>query len=162
MIRVGFGCDVHPFDKTKPLFLGGVFFPSAVGLKGHSDADVVLHALCDSLLGAAAMGDIGEHFPDTDMVYKGKESSFFLDRVVALLKTEGFSIGNIDITILAEKPKILKHRKNIRNSIAEICGVDLNQVSVKATTTERLGFVGREEGIMACAVSTINSGGSNV
>ncbi len=162
MIRVGFGCDVHPFDETKPLFLGGVFFPSSVGLKGHSDADVVLHALCDSLLGAVAMGDIGEHFPDTDARYKNKESSFFLQKVVQLLRNDGFSIVNIDITILAEKPKIMEQKKNIRVSISKICDIDLNQVSVKATTTEKLGFVGREEGIMACAVSTITSGGGNV
>jgi 2-C-methyl-D-erythritol 2,4-cyclodiphosphate synthase len=139
------------------LYLGGIFFPSQPGLKGHSDADVVLHAVCDSLLGAAGLGDIGEHFPDTDKAYKEMQSSFFLKKVVELLADNGYMVGNIDVMVLAEKPKINPHKPKMREIIARICGVEQRQISLKATTTERLGFVGREEGIAAYCVALIKN-----
>ena len=154
-MRIGFGCDVHPFDEEKKLYLGGVNIPNSPGLNGHSDADVLLHAVCDALLGAAGLGDIGEHFPDTDMQYKNKESVFFLKSVVDILKTKCYQIGNIDIMLLAEKPKILSYKPKMRSIIADVCEVDTNCINIKASTAERLGFVGRGEGILAYAVALI-------
>lgn len=158
-MRVGFGCDIHPFDPEKPLYLGGVFFPSEPGLKGHSDADVILHAVCDALLGAAGLGDIGEHFPDSDQAYKGRRSTFFLEKVIALLEKNRYKVGNIDIMILAEKPKIAIHKNAMKSIIAGVCNISETQVNIKATTTEKLGFVGREEGIVAYSVATIKTTG---
>ncbi|RJP56284.1 MAG: 2-C-methyl-D-erythritol 2,4-cyclodiphosphate synthase [Candidatus Auribacter fodinae] len=154
-MRVGFGCDIHPFDETKKLYLGGVYIPGAIGLKGHSDADVVLHAVCDSLLGAAALGDIGEHFPDTNAVYKDRRSTFFLETVVNLLHDKGFMVNNIDIMILAEKPKVNAYKQEMREIVAQLCHITPSCIGVKATTAEQMGFVGRGEGIVAYAVSTI-------
>lgn len=154
-MRIGFGCDIHPFDATKQLYLGGVHIPGSIGLKGHSDADVVLHAVCDSLLGAAALGDIGEHFPDTNAAYKNRRSTFFLEAVVNLLDDNGFIVNNIDVMILAEKPKINTHKQDMRQIIAQLCHVTPSSVCIKATTAEQMGFVGRGEGIVAYAVSTI-------
>ncbi|MDX9702738.1 MAG: 2-C-methyl-D-erythritol 2,4-cyclodiphosphate synthase [Candidatus Auribacterota bacterium] len=156
-MRVGMGCDIHPFDPSSKLFLGGVFFPSCSGLKGHSDADVVLHAVCDAILGAAGLGDIGEHFPDTDAAYKGKESIFFLEKVIQLVRQKGFYVGNIDITILAEIPKISPRKQEMRNIIASVCEIDPDRVNIKATTTEKLGAIGRSEGIATYAVATLES-----
>ncbi len=156
-MRVGFGCDIHPFDPETKLFLGGVFFPNCAGLKGHSDADVVLHAVCDAILGAVGLGDIGEHFPDTDAAYKGKESIFFLEKVMQLVRQKDFSIGNIDITILAEEPKINPRKQEMRAMIAEKCMIETELVNIKATTTEKLGAIGRSEGIAAYAVATLQS-----
>ena len=154
-MRVGFGCDIHPFDPDKPLYLGGVFFPACPGLRAHSDGDVILHAICDALLGAAALGDIGEHFPDTDSAYKNIQSIELLKRVVILLDKAQYRIGNIDIMVLAEKPKINTQKQNIRLAIARTCDIDIQQINLKATTAEKLGFVGREEGIVAYAVALI-------
>lgn len=160
-MRVGLGCDIHPFDPASKLFLGGVFFPGCQGLKGHSDADVVLHAVCDALLGAAGMGDIGEHFPDTDMAYKNKESVFFLENVVALLRDAAFTIGNIDITVLAEQPKLNPRKQEMKRKIASLCSIPEDCVNIKATTTEKLGAIGRSEGIAAYAVAAIVPAGSD-
>lgn len=154
-MRIGFGCDVHPFDEKKDLYLGGVKIPNSPGLKGHSDADVLLHAVCDALLGAAGLGDIGEHFPDTDMQYKNKASVFFLKSIMNILKKNNFKIGNLDIMLLAEKPKILPYKPEMKSIIAGICEVGENCVNIKASTTERLGFVGRGEGITAYAIALI-------
>ena len=154
-MRIGFGCDVHPFDNEKKLYLGGVHIPDSPGLKGHSDADVLLHAVCDALLGAVGLGDIGEHFPDTDMQYKNKESVFFLKSVMNSLKNNNYRVGNIDIMLLAEKPKILSYKPEMRSIIADICEVDENRINIKASTAERLGFVGRGEGILAYAVALV-------
>ncbi len=158
-MRVGFGCDIHPFDVRKPLFLGGVFFPSCCGLKGHSDADVVLHAVCDAILGAASLGDIGEHFPDTDEKYKNIQSVKLLESVLSKIRSKNYEIENIDITVIAEKPKINPQKENMRKIIADSCKITNDQVNIKATTAEKLGFVGREEGIVAYAVATIKCAG---
>ncbi|MCB1195468.1 2-C-methyl-D-erythritol 2,4-cyclodiphosphate synthase [bacterium] len=156
-MRVGFGCDIHPFDANKPLFLGGVFFPSCPGLRAHSDGDVVIHAVCDALLGAAGLGDIGERFPDSDSKYKNIKSVELLNETAAVIHNAGYVIENIDIMVLAEKPKINPEKKNMSMVISRACGIDLNQVNLKATTAEKLGFVGREEGITAYAVALLKS-----
>jgi 2-C-methyl-D-erythritol 2,4-cyclodiphosphate synthase len=153
--RIGTGFDVHALVPDRPCIIGGVHIPHEKGLLGHSDADVLLHAIADALLGAAALGDIGKHFPDTDPAFKGADSRVLLRTVVKRLFEGGFRVGNIDATVMAQRPRLAPHVLAMRQNIAEDCGVALDCVSVKATTTERLGFVGREEGIAAQAVALI-------
>lgn len=154
-IRVGHGYDVHRFAPERKLILGGVEVPYALGLLGHSDADVLVHAVMDALLGAAALGDIGKHFPDTDPAYAGADSMKLLAHVVNLLSEKGFSISNIDATVIAQKPKLAAYIPQMRENIAAVCGIPANRVNVKATTEEKLGFTGRLEGISAHAVCTL-------
>lgn len=151
-MRIGHGFDVHRLVEGRDLILGGVKISHETGLLGHSDADVLLHALCDALLGALAAGDIGKHFPDTDPAFKGADSRELLGRVVALMKAQGYALVNLDATILCQRPKLAPHIEQMCCNIANDCGVDRAQVNVKATTTEKLGFEGREEGISAHAV----------
>lgn len=151
-IRTGFGFDVHRLVPGRELWLGGVRIEHEFGLLGHSDADVLIHAICDALLGAAALRDIGYHFPDTSADYAGIDSKVLLRRTVDLLADRGYAIGNIDATVCAERPKLNPHIERMRACLAEVIGVDVDDVSVKATTTEHLGFTGREEGISAYAV----------
>ena len=157
MIRVGHGYDVHRFSEDRKLILGGIQIPFELGLLGHSDADVLLHAIMDALLGAAALGDIGQHFPDTDERYKGADSMLLLREVCRILRENGYTIGNIDSTVIAQKPKLKDYIPQMRQTIADNCGIDVSQVSVKATTEEKLGFTGRLEGISAHAVCLIDS-----
>ena len=154
-MRIGHGYDVHRFAEDRKLILGGVEIPYEYGLLGHSDADVLLHAIMDALLGAAALGDIGQHFPDTDERYKGADSMLLLREVVSLLHVRGWRIGNIDATVIAQKPKLKEHIPAMRAAIAAACQADISQISVKATTEERLGFTGRLEGVSAHAVALI-------
>lgn len=151
-IRIGHGFDVHAFGGEGPITLGGVKIPYEQGLLAHSDGDVVLHALADALLGALALGDIGHHFPDTDAAYKGIDSRILLRKVFADIQQLGYRIGNIDITVIAQAPKVAPHVLAMRQCIATDVACDLSQVNVKATTTEKLGFVGRKEGIAVEAV----------
>src|SRR5690242_6992021 len=151
-MRIGSGFDVHAFGPGSSIVLGGVRIPHAHGVVAHSDGDVVLHALCDAMLGAAGLGDIGMHFPDTDPVWKGVESRRFVEAVLEMLKVRKYKVGNADITVLAQAPKISPYRIEIRRSVALMRGVSENQVNVKATTTEHLGFIGRQEGLAAQAV----------
>jgi 2-C-methyl-D-erythritol 2,4-cyclodiphosphate synthase len=153
--RIGTGFDVHQLVEGRKLVIGGVTIPYEKGLLGHSDADVLLHAICDALLGAAALGDIGKHFPDTDSAYKGADSRVLLRSVVAKLRERGYVIGNIDSTIIAQAPKMAPHIATMRANIASDCGVPVDCVNVKATTTEKLGFTGRGEGIAVEAISLI-------
>ncbi len=153
--RTGLGYDVHRFAKDRELWLCGVKVPHDEGLLGHSDADVALHSLCDALLGAAAMRDIGYHFPDTDPAYKGADSRVLLRRVVELIREERFMISNVDVTIIAQAPKLISHIPQMIVTLADDLGIDAGRVSVKATTTERLGFTGRKEGIAAMATVLI-------
>lgn len=155
MIRVGFGFDVHRLVEGRELWLGGVLIPHSTGALGHSDADVLLHAVCDALLGAAALGDIGQHFPDTDPKWKGADSKRLLEGVVRLLDAKGWSVGNVDCTLILERPKIMPHVHAMRAAIAPLLKVDVDAVSIKATTSETLGYVGREEGVCAHAVALI-------
>lgn len=155
MMRIGQGFDVHAFCEGRPLIIGGVTIPYEKGLLGHSDADVLLHAVTDALLGAAGEGDIGKHFPDTDPAYKGADSKRLLLDSWKLVEKKGYRLGNIDCTIIAQKPKMLPYIEEMRSVIADIFEVDADQVNVKATTTEKLGFPGREEGIAAQAVVLI-------
>lgn len=155
-IRVGSGFDVHRFAEHRRLVVCGVEIPYEFGLLGHSDADVALHALADALLGAAAMRDIGYHFPDTGAEWEGADSRVLLRKVVELLATNGFVVGNADITIIAQAPKMLPYIEQMRQNIACDLGVDIDRVSVKATTTEKLGFTGRKEGIAAMATALIH------
>lgn len=150
--RIGHGIDVHCFGAGDHVTLGGVNIPHGQGLVAHSDGDVALHALCDAILGALALGDIGKHFPDTDANYRGADSRVLLRHVVTLMKAQGYRLGNADITVLAESPKLAPHILAMRECMAADLQVDVNDVSVKATTTEKLGFVGRGEGIEAHAV----------
>lgn len=154
-MRIGQGYDVHKLTENRDLILCGVKIPYEKGLLGHSDADVALHALSDSLLGAAALGDIGKHFPDTDPKYKGADSRELLRSVVGLIYDSGFFIENADVTITAQRPKLSPYIELMRKNIASDLKIDLNRVSVKATTTEKLGFEGRGEGISALAVSLL-------
>jgi len=154
-IRIGHGFDVHAFAEGRKLIIGGVDIPYDRGLLGHSDADVLLHAICDALLGAAALGDIGKHFPDSDPRYKGIDSRKLLRHVAELLDGRGWKVGNVDATIIAQAPKMAPHIATMREHIAEDIGIAADQVNVKATTTEQLGFTGREEGIAAEAVCLI-------
>lgn len=154
-MRIGHGFDVHAFGDGSNIILGGVTIPYHQGLIAHSDGDVLLHALTDALLGAAALGDIGRHFPDTDMAYRGADSRVLLRQAYALVKNKGYAVGNVDITILAQAPKMAPHIDAMRRNIADDLGVDLDDVNVKATTTEQLGFVGRKEGIAVEAVALL-------
>ena len=155
-MKVGFGYDVHAFAPDRELWLGGIRIPHTQGLMGHSDADVLIHALCDALLGAAAMRDIGYHFPDTKgNEYEGIDSKILLRRVMQMLREKGYELGNCDCTICAQQPKLAPYIEPMRQCLSDVMGVSVNQVSVKATTTEHLGFVGREEGIAAQAVVLI-------
>ncbi len=154
-MRIGHGYDVHRFGEGTFITLGGVRIPHTCGLLAHSDGDVLLHALCDALLGAAALGDIGKHFPDTDPQFKGADSRVLLRHVVAQVRARGWQIGNVDATIIAQSPKMAPHIETMRTSIAEDLEVEMDQVNVKATTTEKLGFVGREEGIAVHAVALL-------
>jgi 2-C-methyl-D-erythritol 2,4-cyclodiphosphate synthase len=155
MYRIGFGYDVHPLGEGRELWLGGVKLEFDKGCVGHSDADVLLHAICDALLGAANLRDIGFHFPNTDPKYKGADSKLLLKEVVALLKEKNYSIGNIDATLSLEAPKINPHIKKMQEILAPIMEVDTDCVSIKATTNEKLGYVGRGEGVNAFAVALI-------
>ncbi|MCR4645264.1 MAG: 2-C-methyl-D-erythritol 2,4-cyclodiphosphate synthase [Oscillospiraceae bacterium] len=154
-MRIGHGYDVHKLVEGRDLILGGVKIPHTLGLLGHSDADVLLHAISDALLGALALGDIGKHFPDTDPAYKGADSLMLLRHVVALVEKEGYVLGNLDATVLAQRPKLRPYIDQMRRNIADACGADISQVSVKATTEEHLGFTGREEGIAAHCVALL-------
>jgi 2-C-methyl-D-erythritol 2,4-cyclodiphosphate synthase len=149
--RIGFGIDFHQLVEGRDLWIGGIKLPHSKGALGHSDADVLLHAICDAMLGAACLGDIGFHFPDTDEAYKNIDSKILLEKTKELIAKAGYQIGNIDATICLEFPKIKPHAPEMRKVIAAILSVDENAVSVKATTSERMGFVGREEGIAAYA-----------
>ena len=151
-MRVGMGYDVHRLTEERKLILGGVEIPWEKGLLGHSDADVLVHAVMDALLGAAALGDIGKHFPDTDPAYKGISSILLLRHVAELLKKNGYAIGNVDATIIAQKPKMAPHILKMRENMAEAMGISVDCLNVKATTEEGLGFTGREEGIAAQAI----------
>ena len=155
-MRIGFGYDVHQFSPDRKLWLGGIEVPSDKGLLGHSDADVLIHALCDALLGAAGLRDIGYHFPDTKgNEYEGIDSKILLRKTIALVRNNGYELGNCDCTVCAQVPKLSPFIPAMQECLAEVMGVSANQVSVKATTTEHLGFVGREEGIAAYAVALI-------
>ncbi|MBM4764965.1 2-C-methyl-D-erythritol 2,4-cyclodiphosphate synthase [Bacillus sp. B15-48] len=152
MFRIGQGFDVHQLVEGRPLIIGGISIPHEKGLLGHSDADVLLHAITDACLGAIGAGDIGKHFPDTDPKFKDVDSSKLLKNVFELVKKDGYQLVNIDCTIIAQKPKMAPHIDTIKGKIAELLEGELEQVNVKATTTEKIGFVGREEGIAAQAV----------
>ncbi|MEY8379692.1 2-C-methyl-D-erythritol 2,4-cyclodiphosphate synthase [Ileibacterium valens] len=152
MIRIGQSIDIHQLVEGRPLILGGVSIPFEKGLLGHSDADVLLHAIAESILGALALGDLGHHFPDTDPAYKGMDSKEILKRTVGLMEDEGYRIGNLDATVLAEKPKLKDYVESMRYNVAQIAKCDLSQVSIKATRGEKMGFVGRQEGIAALCV----------
>lgn len=155
MTRFGMGYDVHQLVENRKLIIGGVDIPYEKGLLGHSDADVLLHAISDALLGAAAMGDIGKHFPDTDPRYKGADSLKLLEEVGNLLAEKGYVVGNVDATIVAQKPKMLPHIPQMRENIARVLYVDIDQINVKATTEEHLGFTGSGQGISSYAVAGI-------
>jgi 2-C-methyl-D-erythritol 2,4-cyclodiphosphate synthase len=155
MIRIGHGFDVHALVVGRKCIIGGVEIAHEKGLDGHSDADVLLHAICDALLGASALGDIGKHFPPTDNAYKNADSRDLLRHVIALLKTKNYAVNNIDATVICEAPKLSPHTTQMCVNIAADCQVAVEQINVKATTTEKLGFTGRGEGIAAEAVCTI-------
>ncbi|RXZ01012.1 2-C-methyl-D-erythritol 2,4-cyclodiphosphate synthase [Fictibacillus sp. S7] len=155
MIRVGQGYDVHQLVEGRPLIIGGITIPSEKGLLGHSDADVLLHAVTDALLGAAGEGDIGQHFPDTDEAFKDADSKKLLQESWEIVKQKGYELNNVDCTIIAQKPKMAPYIEEMRNVIAGIFGAETDQINVKATTTEKLGFTGRSEGIAANAVILI-------
>ncbi|WP_297523076.1 2-C-methyl-D-erythritol 2,4-cyclodiphosphate synthase [uncultured Clostridium sp.] len=154
-MRIGMGYDVHRLVENRDLILGGVKIPFEKGLLGHSDADVLLHAISDSLLGAAALGDIGRHFPDTDESFKGADSLILLQEVGRLIKEKGYNIGNIDATIIAQKPKMLPHIPTMRENIARVLEIDVDQINVKATTEEGLGFTGTLEGISSQSIALL-------
>jgi 2-C-methyl-D-erythritol 2,4-cyclodiphosphate synthase len=153
--RVGHGFDVHQLVVGRPCIIGGVNIPHDKGLDGHSDADVLLHAICDALLGAASLGDIGKHFPPTDMRFKGIDSRELLRHVVDMLKDHQYQVGNIDATVICEAPRLSQHTAKMCANIAQDCTIDVSQINIKATTTEKLGFTGRGEGIAAEAVCLI-------
>jgi 2-C-methyl-D-erythritol 2,4-cyclodiphosphate synthase len=157
-MRIGSGFDVHAFGPGDSIVLGGVRIPHSRGVVAHSDGDVVLHALCDAMLGAAGLGDIGMHFPDSDPVWKGANSRRFVEAVLDMLKVRRLKVGNVDITLLAQAPRVSPHRLEIRRSVAQMLAVTENQVNVKATTTENLGFIGRNEGLAAQAVVLLETG----
>jgi 2-C-methyl-D-erythritol 2,4-cyclodiphosphate synthase len=157
-IRIGHGFDVHAFAENRKLVIGGVEIPHPLGLAGHSDADVLLHAVCDALLGAAGLGDIGRHFPDTDMAFVGIDSRILLRRVAQQLRERGWRVGNVDATVIAQAPKMAPHIARMSAHIADDLGIAVERVNVKATTTEKLGFTGRGEGIATEAVCLIERG----
>lgn len=150
-MRIGFGFDVHQLVEGRDFILGGIKIPSQKGILGHSDADVLLHAISDAILGALALGDIGVHFPDTSQSNKGMDSKIILKKCISLAKEQGYIIGNLDTTIVCEMPKVMPHALAMRNCIAEICNKTINDISIKATTNEKMGFIGRHEGIVAYA-----------
>ena len=154
-IRVGFGYDVHQFEVGRDLWLGGIKLDYKMGLKGHSDADVLVHVLCDALLGAANLRDIGYQFPDTAAEFKNIDSKILLSKTVALLREKGYEIGNIDATVCAEQPKLNPHIEEMKSVLSKVMAIDVEDLSIKATTNEKLGFVGREEGIAAYATVLI-------
>jgi 2-C-methyl-D-erythritol 2,4-cyclodiphosphate synthase len=154
-MRIGHGFDVHGFTEGRPLILGGVLIPYDKGLAAHSDGDVVIHALCDALLGAAALGDIGQHFPDSDTEFKNIDSRILLRRVVELLKYKGWKVSNADLTVIAQTPKLAPHIAEMRDNIANDLDTAIENLNIKATTTEKLGFTGRGEGIAAHAVALL-------
>lgn len=156
-MRVGFGYDVHLLVEGRKLIVGGVEIPHVKGLLGHSDADVLIHAVCDALLGAANLGDIGHLFPDTDNAYLGIDSKILLSRVMDVLDENGYRLGNVDCTLCAQRPKIAPHIPSMKAAMAKAMRCDESQISIKATTTERLGFVGQEEGMSAYAVALIEN-----
>ena len=155
-IRIGHGYDVHRLENGKKFVIGGIEIDHYKGAVGHSDADIVIHVICDALLGAMSLGDIGSHFPDTDETYKNIDSKILLERVITLVKENNYSIVNVDVTVLLEKPKLRNHIDTMRTKLAEIIGTNISQVSIKATTTEGLGFVGREEGVAAHCVCLVS------
>ena len=155
-MRVGMGYDVHKLVEGRDLIIGGVKIPHTLGLLGHSDADVLLHAIMDALLGAAALGDIGKHFPDTDPQYKGISSIRLLEHVAKLIEEKGYIVENIDATIIAQKPKMAPHIPQMRANMAKAMGINESQLNIKATTEEKLGFTGREEGIASQAICLLN------
>ncbi len=155
-LRIGSGFDVHAFAEGRKLILGGVEIPYEKGLAGHSDADVLLHAITDALLGALALGDLGKHFPDTDKDFKDIDSSILLKKAYDLIRTKDYTLSNIDSVLMMEKPKVAPYVFQMRQNIAKVLNVDVDRISVKATTTERLGFTGRGEGIAASAVVLLN------
>jgi 2-C-methyl-D-erythritol 2,4-cyclodiphosphate synthase len=156
-IRVGFGYDVHQLAEGKEFWLGGILVPHSHGAVGHSDADVLIHVICDALLGAANLRDIGFHFPDTSADYKGIDSKILLRDVLKLVRAKGFEVGNIDTTICLQRPKINPHIPEMKQVLAEVMGIPTDDISIKATTTEKLGFVGREEGVSAYATVLIQN-----
>ena len=156
MFRIGHGYDAHRFEKGRPLIIGGENIEWEMGLAGHSDADVLAHAICDSLFGAAALGDIGKHFPDTDQKYKNADSMILLKKTVEIINGHGYHIVNLDATILAQKPKLAPYIETIRKNVADAMGIDVDCVNVKATTTEKLGFEGEGLGISSTAVVLID------
>lgn len=151
-MRIGFGFDVHQLSEDREFWLGGIKIPAAKGILGHSDADVLLHAICDAILGALALGDIGKHFPDTDHSFKGIDSKILLSKTIELISQKGYRIGNIDSSVVLQLPKIMPYADDMRKCIAELCHISMDDVSIKATTNEKMGFIGREEGIVAYAV----------
>lgn len=155
-IRTGFGFDVHRLVEGRDLWLGGILVPHTLGLLGHSDADVLIHAICDALLGAANMRDIGYHFPDSASEFENIDSKVLLRKTVGLIASKGYHIGNIDATVCAERPKLKNYIPQMQKVLAEVMNIDVDDVSIKATTTEKLGFTGREEGISAYAVVLIS------
>lgn len=155
MFRLGIGYDVHRLVKDRPLILGAVHIPHSLGLLGHSDADVLVHAVIDAILGALAKGDIGQHFPDSDPANKGIQSLNMLSQVVEWVKEDGFLVNNMDSTIIAEKPKLAPHINDMRDNLARVLEISIDQVSIKATTSEGLGFCGRQEGMAAYAVASL-------
>lgn len=154
-IRIGFGFDVHQLAAGKDFWLGGILIPHVKGAVGHSDADVLIHTICDAILGAADLRDIGFHFPDTDAKYKGIDSKILLKDVMAIVREHGFELGNIDATIALQKPKVNPHVPEMKKVLADVMNVSVGQLSIKATTTEKLSFVGREEGVSAYAVALL-------
>lgn len=154
-MRIGFGYDVHRFAEGRDLWLGGIKIPHSMGLLGHSDADVVIHAICDALLGAAALGDIGTHFPDNSEKFHNIDSKILLRKTVHLLQEQGFGIGNIDCTVAAQSPRLSPYIQEMSETLSHETGIPVNCISIKATTTEKLGFEGRQEGISAYAVALI-------
>lgn len=152
MMRIGFGFDVHQLAEGREFILGGVTIPAQKGIQGHSDADVLLHAISDAILGALALGDIGTHFPDTDEQNRGLNSRIILEKCIELATKNKYRVGNMDATVVCESPRIMPHALQMRQAIAEICMITVNDVSIKATTNEKLGFIGRNEGVVAHAV----------
>lgn len=155
-IRIGFGFDVHKLQEGVPFYLGGIIIPHIKGAIGHSDADVLIHAICDALLGAANLGDIGQHFPDNDIDFKGIDSKILLKRVMELIRKEGYELSNIDSTICLQTPKLSSYIFKMKEALAECMEINVSDISIKATTTEKLSFVGREEGVSSYAVVLIN------
>lgn len=154
--RIGFGFDVHRLESGRDFFLGGILIPHNKGALGHSDADVLIHSICDALLGAANLGDIGKHFPDTSADFKNIDSKILLERVTSLVHENGYAIGNVDCTLCLEKPKIAKHIPEMQQVLSRIMKIEINDVSIKATTNEKMGFIGREEGVTSYAVALIH------